>query len=245
VAGARAAIAAGLLAALAAALAPLGPASGAPGASLTVRVPSAVQMAVVALLALSALLAWPYLGRPGRAATLGGLALALLFTAPVYFAAVVGPVLGQFQPSGAESAGLLARLAARWQPRDFGLNLAILGVLQGFEPPLLALAPPALARLLAGRLNHPSQRRVLAAWIAVCLAFLFVDLTLRLVTRYVYFAAPLICLAIGALLARQWRWRAGRFLVVALVLWIAWAGTTSWVEGVLMRVSPSVVALTH
>ena len=53
---ARATIGVGLLLALAATLAPLPPAAGAPGASLTVRLPGAVQVAALTLLALSALL---------------------------------------------------------------------------------------------------------------------------------------------------------------------------------------------
>ena len=53
---ASAMIGGGLVVALAATIAPLPPPADAPGASLTVRLPALVQMAVLALFALSALL---------------------------------------------------------------------------------------------------------------------------------------------------------------------------------------------
>jgi toxin CptA len=77
------------------------------------------------------------------------------------------------------------------------------------------------------------------------LLFLAADFGLGLVVRYVYFAAPLVCLAVGALLAALWGRQGGRLLAIALALLVAWSGTALWVAGVLERVKPSVLPLTH
>ena len=199
----------------------------------------------MALLGLCLLLGWGRIAPPSRKAALGGLALALLFVLPIYVAAVAGPVIGQFQSAGAPTVNLSATLARNWLGRDTMLNLVGRGWLIGFLSPLLWLAPLGLARLLTGRVGHPLQRRLIIAWILVCLMFLLVDISLRLLTRYVYFAAPLICLAVGALLAEQWRLYGGQIVAVALALFVAWASMVVWVEGVLMRVKPAVVSLTH
>jgi len=202
-------------------------------------------MPMIALLGLCLLLGWRRLPAPSRNAAMGGLALALLFVLPVYFAAVVGPVLSQFQSASAPTVNLSATLAKNWLQRDTKLGLVGRGLLLGFVPPLLWLAPLGLARLSATATRHTLQRRLIVTWILVCLMFLLSYLSLSLLTRYIYFAVPLVCLAVGALLAELWRRHAGRIVVVALVLFVAWAGLLIWVEGVLMRVKPSVVALTH
>lgn len=199
----------------------------------------------MALLGLCLLLGWRRIAPPSRNAALGGLALALLFVLPIYVAIVAGPVIGQFQSADAPTVNLSATLAKNWLERDIKLNLVGRGLLVGFLSPLLWLAPLGLARLLIGRAGHPLQRRLIVAWILVCLMFLLSYLSLSLLTRYIYFAAPLICLAVGALLAEQWRFYGGRIVAMALVLFVAWIGTVIWVEGVLMRVKPAVVSLTH
>jgi hypothetical protein len=50
---------------------------------------------------------------------------------------------------------------------------------------------------------------------------------------------------VGALLAALWARPAGRVAAVALALLVAWSGTALWVAGVLERVKPSVLPLTH
>jgi toxin CptA len=201
-------------------------------------------MPVVALLGLCLVFGWRRLPAPSRNAVAIGLALALLFAVPIYFVAVAGPVLGQFQDAGAPTTDLGATLAKNWLQRDTKLGLVGRGLLLGFASPLLWLAPLGLARLSASRARHPLQRRLIVTWILVCLMFLLSYLSLSLLTRYIYFAVPLVCLAAGALLAELWRRHAGRIVVLALVVFVAGAGLAIWVEGVLMRVKPSVVALT-
>ena len=95
------------------------------------------------------------------------------------------------------------------------------------------------------RPRHPLLRPLVAAWLAVCLLFLAADLGLGLLVRYGYFAAPLICLGAGALLAALRRQAAGRVTAAALVLLVAWSGTALWMAGVLERVKPFVLPLTH
>jgi toxin CptA len=202
-------------------------------------------MPMLALLGLCLLFGWHRLPAPSRTAAFGGLALAMLFVLPIYFAAVAGPMLSQFQSADAPTANFGVTLAKNWLQRDTKLMLVGRGLLLGLLPPLLWLAPLGLARLSARQPGHPWQRRLVITWILVCLLFLLSYLSLSLLTRYIYFAVPLVCLAVGALLAELWRRHAGRIIVTTLVLFIAWAGVVIWVEGVLMRVKPSVVALTH
>jgi toxin CptA len=201
-------------------------------------------MPVVALLGLCLVFGWRRLPAPSRNAALSGLALALLFAVPIYFVAVAGPVLGQFGSGNTPTTNLGATLAKNWLQRDTKLGLVGRGLLLGFLPPLLWLAPLGLARMSASSARHPLQRRLIISWILVCLLFLLSYLSLSLLTRYIYFAVPLVCLAAGALLGELWRRRAGRLIAIAVVLFVAWAGVSIWVEGVLMRVKPSVVALT-
>jgi toxin CptA len=201
-------------------------------------------MPVAALLGLCLVLGWRRLPARSRNAALAGLTLALLCVVPIYFLAVAGPVLGQFGSGNTPTTNLGATLAKNWLQRDTKLGLVGRGLMLGFVPPLLWLAPLALARLSVSSTRHLLQRRLIVTWILVCLMFLLSYLSLSLLTRYIYFAVPLVCLAAGALLGDLWRRHAGRIVVVALVVCVAWAGVSVWVEGVLMRVKPSVVALT-
>jgi hypothetical protein len=59
-----------------------------------------------------------------------------------------------------------------------------------------------------------------------------------------YFAAPLLCLALGTLLDRLWR-RGGRLVTLALVLLVVASGVALWAAGVLLGVKPSLLPLTQ
>ena len=194
-----------------------------------------------AMLGLCVVLGWHRLPSQSRAALFASLlavgALALVF----YLSVAIGPLLGQ------RGAGLdLGRSFAKaWAARDLRSALIASGPLLGFLPTTLALTPLGLALLLGARIQHPLLRPLVVAWLVVCLLFLAADFGLGLVVRYVYFAAPLVCLAVGALLAALWGRQGGRLLAVALALLVAWSGTALWVAGVLERVKPSVLPLTH
>lgn len=83
------------------------------------------------------------------------------------------------------------------------------------------------------------------AWLLVCGVFFAIDFGLGFLVRYVYFLTPLVCLASGVVLTRLVRHSVGRTMVVTLVLFVAWSGTALWVAGVLERVKPSALPLTH
>jgi len=195
-----------------------------------------------AMLGLSAVFGWRRLSSEGRAALFGGLLVVALLATAIYFSAAMLPLLGQRDSNGLD---LSRSFAKSWAARDLKVGLVSRGLLIGFLPPTLALAPAGLALLLGARPRHPLLGALVAAWLVVCLVFLAADLGLGLLVRYVYFATPLICLAAGALLAALSRRPAGRVVALALVLLVAWSGTALWVAGVLERVKPSVLPLTH
>lgn len=197
----------------------------------------------LALLVLCTLLGRRYIPRAGWRALAGGLLLIGLVVTSLYFSLVAGPLLAARH--GIEPGGLGAALAAGWADRALRLDLVGRGLLLGFLPPTLALAALGLPRLYSAPERNPLQRVLLASWLAICLVFVAAYLGLGLVVRYIYFAAPLICLAAGALLAELWRRHGGRALALALALLIAWAGAAIWFEGVLMRIKPSLAPLTQ
>jgi toxin CptA len=194
-----------------------------------------------AMLGLSVALGWRRLTRKSRVALFGSLLVVGVLAATIYFSAAIGPLLGQRGPG----LDLGRSFAKAWAARDLRAGLIADGPLIGFLPTTLALVLPGLALLLGQRARHPLLPALVAAWLAVCLAFLAADFGLGLVVRYVYFAAPLVCLAVGALLAALWGRPAGRIAAVALALLVTWSGTALWVAGVLERVKPSVLPLTH
>lgn len=179
-------------------------------------------------------LGWRRLPTAGRTALIGGLAAALLFTAPLYFAAVA-PSVGRL--SGAE-APLVSEATLTLR-----LGLLGRGLLLGFLPLPLALTPLGLERLLAARVAHPLRRALVGAWLAACLISAGAYLELGLVVRYLYFAAPLVCLGLGALLGSLWP--RGRLVTLALILLVVWSGAALWAAGVLMGIKPSALPLTH
>ena len=114
----------------------------------------------------------------------------------------------------------------------------------GFLPLPLALAPLGLIQMLRQRAPNPLGRPLIVAWLLVCLLFMGVYFGLGLLVRYLYFAAPLICLALGTLLDRLWR-RGGRLVTLALVLLVVASGVALWAAGVLLGVKPSLLPLTQ
>jgi toxin CptA len=194
-----------------------------------------------ALLGLLVIFSWRRQTPPARVALFGTLLVVGLLAMTVYFSAALGPLLGQRGPG----LDLGRSFEKAWNARELRATLIALGPLRGFLAPTLALVPLGLALLLGAPYRHPLLRALVGAWLIVCGLFLAVDFGLGLLVRYVYFAAPLVCLASGALLAQLQRRYAGRVAVLALVLLIGWSGTALWAAGVLERVKPSALPLTH
>jgi toxin CptA len=192
------------------------------------------------MLVLCVVLGWRRLPPKSRAALFGGLLIVGALATVLYVSAAIGPLLGRRAPG----LDLGQSFAKAWAARELRADLIASGPLLGFLPLTVALAPAGLA-LLSARARHPLLRPLVAAWLAVCLAFLAADFGLGLVVRYVYFAAPLICLTVGALLAGLWSRPAGQLVAITIALLVVWSGAALWVAGVLERVKPSVLPLTH
>jgi toxin CptA len=213
---------------------------GAAGAAALLTHVGALVLAA-ALLGLCVVFGWRRLAPQSRAALFGALLAVGLLATAIYFTAAIGPLLGQ----GGEGLDLGKSFAKAWAARELRGGFIVRGPLLGFLPPTLALAAPGLALLIGAPRRHPLLRALVGAWLAVCLVFLAADFGLGLLVRYVYFAAPLACLAAGALLAALARRPGGRVAAIALALLVAWSGTGLWVAGVLERVKPSALPLTH
>jgi toxin CptA len=194
-----------------------------------------------ALLGLLVLLSWRRLAPQARATLFGALVVVGVLAAAIYFSAALGPLLGRRGPG----LDMGRSFEKAWAARELRATQIARGPLLGYLAPTQALAPAGLALLLGARARHPLLGALVLAWLAVCLLFLAVDFGLGLLVRYVYFAAPLVCLGCGALLARLQQRYAGHIVGLALVLLIAWSGTAIWAAGVLERVKPSVLPLSH
>ncbi|MEN9938166.1 MAG: hypothetical protein RLZZ387_4745 [Chloroflexota bacterium] len=198
---------------------------------------------LVATVGLLALFGWRSLGRRGWGALVTAAATALLFTVPIYFAAAAAPLGGEERGPG--SMDLAASFARGLAQREVRVGLVGRALTLGWLPPVLGLMPIGLALLWRARERHPLQRPLIAASLLVCAVFFSTYLFLGLLTRYIYFVTPLVCLAVGAVLARLWPRPGGRAAVTALVLLVCWSGAALWLAGVLLRVKPSLVPLTH
>jgi toxin CptA len=196
----------------------------------------------IGLLAGTLVLGWLRLTPRVRWAAASGFALAAALTGLVYFLAVASPAIAQ--PSDETAAAL--RETGGEAAIDLATRLWLVsrGVDFGYTWLLAALAPLGYAQLLRVRPRHPLGRVLVVAWLLICLGFFGVYLGLGLLVRYLYFAAPLAALGLGVLLDGLWR-RRGQVVVTAIVLLVAWSGIALWVGGVLMRIKPSLVPLTH
>jgi toxin CptA len=176
-------------------------------------------------------------------AIVSGLVMAVVFTVPVYFTAAAAPLADAprspttLDPLASFSEGLVL-----WPER---IELVARAFTLGFLPPVLALAVAGLPLLLTSQQRHPLQRIFVISMLLVCVVFFFSYVFLQLLTRYIYFATPLICLAAGAALARLTMRAGGRWVTGSLLLFVAWSGVVLWFCGVLMRIKPSLVPLTQ
>lgn len=170
-------------------------------------------------------------------------ACAALLLVPIYFSAAAAPVL--MQPPNPNTRTLAESFARGMQMRDLRLLFVRQAFTLGFTEPLLALVPAGLLALWHAPQRHTLQRSLLASWLAVCALFLVISVSLGFLTRYVYFAAPLFCLAGGCAVGWIWRRPGGRAVVVALVVLVAWVGAALWFSGVLLRDKPSLLPLTQ
>jgi len=198
---------------------------------------------VVAIVALLMLVGIFVLPRPAWQALWVAFGLVAVSTLLFYFSAAAAPVLAQ--PPNPNARTLAESFARGMQMRDLRLMFVGRALTLGFTEPLLALIPAGLLLLWQARNRHALQRSLLAIWISISVLFCTIAVSLGFLTRYIYFAAPLICLAGGVALQQLWRRPGGRVVVMALVLIIAFAGAELWFSGVFLREKPSLVPLTQ
>lgn len=172
--------------------------------------------------------------------TLAGTTLVLL---PLYFSAAVAPLLADNENSllaSADGSGFVSRAT----PLS---RMAVLAIAEprAYTLLLLALTLPGLLLLLGNRRRAPLTTPVVLAWAGACLLFWAIHMSYGMLTRYLYFAAPLICLAAGVLLGDLWRSRAGRWVALGVTLYVAWVGLSLWLPGVFERFKPSALPLSH
>jgi toxin CptA len=149
--------------------------------------------------------------------------------------AEAGSIAGRRQAADAERLAADRAYIVAVMPRAITRGLTALPAL---------LAPLGLA-LLWARARSSLARVLLLCWALTPLLFFAVDVAFILQVRYIYFAAPLCCLAFAALLARLWPSRAGRVVVCAAVALVFAAGTLLWLNGALLGVKMSLLPLTH
>lgn len=208
---------------------------------LTTHIGALVTLA--ALLGLIVLFGTRALPRREWNAMVGGLVLAVVFTAPVYFTAAAAPLADDPRsPTTLDPFASFAEGLTLWPER---IELVARAFTLGFLPSVLVLAVAGLPLLLVSQQRHPLQRTVVISMLLVCVVFFFSYVFLQLLTRYIYFATPLICLAAGATLARLTMRAGGRWVTGSLLLFVAWSGVALWFCGVLMRIKPSLVPLTQ
>jgi toxin CptA len=123
---------------------------------------------------------------------------------------------------------------------------------------IVGIMPTALARGLTGvvpllalwglplllRTATPLGRRTLIAWLLTPLFFFAVDVAFILQVRYIYFAAPLCCLAAAAILARL-PGRTGRAIALVVASSVFLAGSILWLNGAIFAIKASLIPLTH
>lgn len=198
---------------------------------------------LAAFLGLVVLTGWRVLPRNGWRALVAGLSLAVTGVALVYVVPAAAPLANV--PRSPITLDLVASFTeglVLWPER---VNLVQRALSLGFLPPILALAAVGLPLLFTARWRHPLQRILVLAILAVCVVFFLSYVFLQLLTRYIYFATPLVCLAAGAALARLAVRPGGRWAAYSLTMFVIWSGVALWFSGVLLRIKPSLVPLTH
>ena len=194
---------------------------------------------LLALLFVAALISLPRQRRAGLVGAFGG---AGLFFALTYLSLIVAPMLGQAAGVYTSDNLLSSKLLAEGQ--SYIRSIIPVALWRGMVM-LPTLAAPLGLLLLWGRRPDWLGRTLLLAWPLVPLAFLLIDYLTLSQVRYVYFAAPVCCLALAVLLDRLGRSRAGRVVLIAAVVLIAVTGAILWFNGAVLGYKPSLVPLTH
>lgn len=198
---------------------------------------------LVPMLSLLALTGLVRLSRQAALVLVAGLGIAALVSVILYVSYVLPAVLTQ--PASAQTRSLAQSLARSLTMTDLRLSLVGQAFSLGFTLPLLAAACVGCVVLLTSPGRHVFQPTLVWGTVVLCVLFFAVYMLLGFLTRYIYFAAPLVCLAAAALLERLRLRPGGRWLVLAVVLLVVFMGIDLWFGAVLLRDKPSLVPLTH
>lgn len=209
--------------------------------ALTIHIGALVLL--VAMLGLLGVFGGWRLARSSLVTIMGGVVLAVVLTVPIYFSAAAAPLFAQERsPASLDLAASLGRGLSM-----LGLRLSLIGQAWtlGYLPPVLGAACAGLLLLWYAERRHVLQRGLLLGGVIICVVFAISYVGFGLLTRYIYFVAPLICLGAGTLLAGLAARAGGRILAAALIVWVFWCGALLWFSGVLLRIRPSLIPLTQ
>ena len=206
------------------------------GALLSLALFSHVGVAIIAAAWLG--LAWLLLiGRRGWLA----FGLVLAASGLVALALVYGDVvLLHFQQLGAVGE------KATTEGRAPNYNLIGKAWSLSYQPLGLLLIPVGLLLVAQSvrRRAKSAERAIVASWVVATLLFLAVELATGLQVRYLYFLAPLACIAVGVLLGKlASRGRAGALLATSAALLLAVQGAALWLGATLGGGSMSMIPL--
>lgn len=180
-------------------------------------------------------------GRAWRGLLAAGLAALAVF-ALAYLSFVAAPMLGSAQGVLANEGRLSpARVAAE---REYIRGILPVALWRGMGMlPFLLLASGV--PLIWSTARRPLGRAVLLGWLATPFVYVVVEYLYLVQVRYIYFLAPLCCLATAATLDRLWARRAGRAVAVLVLALVAWLGVSLWYNGAIIGIKMSLVPLTH
>lgn len=183
--------------------------------------------------------------RPSAAAWRGLLAAglgALAVFALAYLSFVAAPMLGSAQGVLANDGRLSPERLA--EERAYIQRILPVAMWRGVGMLPFLLLVPGLP-LIWARAARPLGRAVTLGWLLTPLIYVVVEYLYLVQVRYIYFLAPLCCLATGAVLDRLWLRRAGRPVAILVVALIAWLGLFLWYNGAIVGIKMSLVPLTH
>ncbi len=187
-------------------------------------------------LALALLFGWRHLSWRALAAVAGAGSLAIALVYVVYYApALTGAV------SGDAAATTRPQL---WQDTALRITLISTGFARAFELLPALLVPVGIGALLVRPTRLPLSRALPVAWALTFVGFVLVYIIANFVVREIYFLAPMACLGLALLLDALWK-RGWHLLALVFVLLIAGNGVLLWFGGVLARIKPSALPLTH
>ena len=181
-------------------------------------------------------------GAAWRGLLLAGVGAVAVF-ALAYLSFVATPMLGSAQGVLTSGSGRLtpARLA---QGRAYLVDMLPVALWRGLGTLSFLLLAPGLA-LIWARAGRPLGRAVTVGWLLAPLLYVVVEYLYLVQVRYIYFLAPLCCLATGAVLDHLWTRRSGRAVAVFILALIAWLGLALWFNGAIVGLKMSLVPLTH